>query len=54
LTSADIAGFIQLRASRQEDHFPEVRLAAFAQGAAYGRNRLDRQGYESGIPERGR
>jgi hypothetical protein len=25
-----------------------------AQGAAYSRNGLDRQGYESGIPQRGR
>ena len=37
-----IARSIQLGANRQEDHFPEMRLAVIAQGAAYGSNGLDR------------
>ena len=46
---SDIARSIQLDANRREDRFPEVRLAVFAQGAAYRSNGLYRQGYESGI-----
>jgi hypothetical protein len=40
---------VQLDASRREDHSPEVRLAAVAQGAAYCCQGLDCHGHESGI-----
>jgi hypothetical protein len=46
---SDIARGVQLHASRRDDHSPEVRLAVVTQGAAYGRNGLDRQGDESGL-----
>jgi hypothetical protein len=49
---APIARSVQLQACRREDHFPEVRLVVSTQGAAYGRQGLDRQGDESGIPQR--
>jgi hypothetical protein len=40
---------VQLRASLREDDLPVVGSAVFPQGAAYGRQGLDRQGDESGI-----
>jgi hypothetical protein len=49
VVAGDIARGVQLHASRREDHFPEVRLAVVAQGAAYGRNRLCSEWYESGL-----
>ena len=47
--STYIARSVQLHASRREDQCSEVSLAVIAQGAAYGRQGLDRQGDESGI-----
>jgi hypothetical protein len=47
--STDVARSVQLHASRRENRFPEVRLVVVAQGAAYGRNGLCSQWYESGI-----
>jgi hypothetical protein len=44
-----IARSIQLAANRREDRVPEVRLAVVAQGAAYRRQGLCSQWYESGI-----
>ena len=49
VTLSDNARSIQLYASRQEDHLPEVRLAVVAQAAAYCPNGLCRQAHESGI-----
>jgi hypothetical protein len=49
LVSSEYARSVQLHASHREHHFPEVRLAAVAQGAAYGRQDLDRQMDKSGI-----
>ena len=49
VVTADTARSVQLHAGDREDRFPEVRLGAVAQGAAYCPNGLCRQGHESGI-----
>ncbi len=49
---SDTARSVQLRACSREDHHPEVRLAAFTQGAAYCPQSVDRQEGGSGIPQR--